>query len=156
MNYEFSLTLVNLKIMSLERVSENKKKCEIGTLKYGLLRIRKNLDLGLHWAQAPWAHPLAILATFSPFSKPKCQKNSDHPFRQSHPTELVFQSSTSRNLLFTEWHTGRWLDAAHAHSERVLRVRFSTGWHHLALRKSGHRLPKIWCSLGLMAASSWH
>ena len=48
MNYEFSLTLVNLKIMSLERVSENKKKCEIGTLKYGLLRIRKNLDLGLH------------------------------------------------------------------------------------------------------------
>ena len=32
MNYEFSLTLVKLKNMSLERVSENKKKCEIGTL----------------------------------------------------------------------------------------------------------------------------
>ena len=48
MNYEFSLTLVNLKIMSPEPVSENKKKCEIGTLKYGLLRILKNIVLGLH------------------------------------------------------------------------------------------------------------
>ena len=40
--------LVNLKMMSLERVSENKKKCGIETLKYGLLQIRKKVVLGLH------------------------------------------------------------------------------------------------------------
>ena len=36
------------KYVSRTGLGEQEKKCEIGTFKYGLLRICKNLDLGLH------------------------------------------------------------------------------------------------------------
>ena len=61
--------------MCLKRVSVHKKGCATVAYDYELFQICKNLDLGLHWAQALWANPLAILAPFSPFSRV--------PFRKS-------------------------------------------------------------------------
>ena len=98
MNYEFSLTLVNLDIMSLERVSENKKKCEIGTLKYGLLRIRKSLDLGRDCTERkPHEHnyPLAILATFFAILKIQVSKET----RTTPSVSLIPQNWFSNRLL---------------------------------------------------------
>ena len=61
--------------MCLKRVSVHKKECATVAYDYELFQICKNLDLGLHWAQALWTNPLAILAPFSPFSRV--------PFRKS-------------------------------------------------------------------------
>ena len=81
MNYEFSSTLVNLKITSLERVSENKESVKLGPSNMDYSESAKNLDLGVYWAQAPYAmgkfachlgHFFAILK--SPF----CKSNKVH------------------------------------------------------------------------------
>ena len=113
MNCEFSLTLVNLKIMSLERVPVQKKECATPTL----VGLSTNLDpqkycIRTALGASPMSiYPLAILGTFSPFSKPKCQKNSDHPFRQSHSTELDDECQIARSgamsakLLGLGWQT---------------------------------------------------
>ena len=120
MNYKFSLTLVNLEIMSLERVSENKTKCEVETLKYRLLRIRNCIRTAM--STSPMSIFACHLGHFFAILKTQVSENSYHPFRQAHPTYLVFQSSTSRNLLFTEWHTGR-DSTQRTRTVRVLRAR---------------------------------